>query len=44
MWRCCERAGVHFIGPEAGLLACGYEGQGRLFETEAILSRAEELL
>ena len=26
-----RKRGVHFIGPEAGLLACGYEGLGRLW-------------
>jgi phosphopantothenoylcysteine decarboxylase len=36
--------GVHFIGPEEGLLACGYEGLGRLWNVDAILIRAEELL
>ena len=25
--------GVEFIGPEAGMLACGYEGVGRLVES-----------
>ena len=36
--------GVEFIGPEAGMLSCGYEGIGRLFETERIVQRALELL
>jgi phosphopantothenoylcysteine decarboxylase/phosphopantothenate--cysteine ligase len=36
--------GVHFIGPEEGLLACGYEGVGRLWKVEEIVSRAEEIL
>lgn len=35
--------GVEFIGPEEGLLACGYEGAGRLWETEAIAARAVEI-
>ena len=39
-----QSRGVHFIGPEAGLLACGYEGIGRLWDVEGIVSRAEELL
>lgn len=26
-----RKRGVHFIGPEEGLLACGYEGLGRLW-------------
>ena len=36
--------GVEFIGPEEGMLSCGYEGIGRLFETERIVQRALELL
>src|SRR3954463_8000255 len=35
---------VEFIGPEEGLLSCGYEGIGRLFDTEKIVQRALELL
>jgi len=36
--------GVQFIGPEAGLLACGYEGIGRLWPVDGILARVDELL
>lgn len=36
--------GVHFIGPEEGMLSCGYEGIGRLFDAEKIVQRALELL
>jgi phosphopantothenoylcysteine decarboxylase len=36
--------GVEFIGPEAGLLSCGYEGLGRLWPVAAIAARAGELL
>ncbi|CAN5464244.1 hypothetical protein BH20VER3_BH20VER3_12390 [soil metagenome] len=36
--------GVEFIGPEAGLLACGYEGLGRLWKVDEIAFRAEFLL
>jgi phosphopantothenoylcysteine decarboxylase/phosphopantothenate--cysteine ligase len=36
--------GVDFIGPEAGMLACGYEGTGRLWKTDDIAFRAEFLL
>src|SRR5206468_1013887 len=36
--------GVEFIGPEAGMLSCGYEGLGRLWEVEKIAARALELL
>ena len=35
---------VHFIGPQEGLLACGYEGIGRLWAIEEIAARALELL
>jgi phosphopantothenoylcysteine decarboxylase len=36
--------GVEFIGPEEGLLACGYEGIGRLWNVEGIVERAVEIL
>ena len=36
--------GVEFIGPEAGLLACGYEGLGRLWPVADIAARATALL
>jgi phosphopantothenoylcysteine synthetase/decarboxylase len=36
--------GVEFIGPEEGMLSCGYEGIGRLFEVQKIVHRALELL
>jgi len=36
--------GVEFIGPEAGMLACGYEGIGRLWKVDDIVFRAEFLL
>lgn len=32
--------GAEFIGPEEGLLSCGYEGLGRLWPVEGIVSRA----
>ena len=32
--------GVEFIGPEEGLLACGYEGLGRLWNVDDIVARA----
>src|SRR5690349_3085845 len=37
-------AGVEFIGPEQGLLSCGYEGLGRLWPVEQVAARALELL
>ncbi len=39
-----QARGAEFIGPEAGLLACGYEGVGRLWPVEAVAKRALELL
>jgi phosphopantothenoylcysteine decarboxylase/phosphopantothenate--cysteine ligase len=36
--------GVEFIGPEEGMLACGYEGTGRLWKVDDIAFRAEFLL
>ena len=36
--------GVHFIGPEEGMLACGYEGVGRLWNVEGIIEHAEAIL
>jgi phosphopantothenoylcysteine decarboxylase len=36
--------GHKFIGPEEGMLACGYEGLGRLWSVEGIIARAEEVL
>jgi phosphopantothenoylcysteine decarboxylase len=36
--------GHEFIGPEEGMLACGYEGVGRLWPVEGIVERALEML
>lgn len=36
--------GADFIGPEEGMLACGYEGIGRLWPVEGIVERALALL
>jgi phosphopantothenoylcysteine synthetase/decarboxylase len=36
--------GAEFIGPEEGLLSCGYEGIGRLWPVEKVAERALELL
>ncbi|MEA3209216.1 MAG: hypothetical protein QOE70_2273 [Chthoniobacter sp.] len=36
--------GVEFIGPEEGLLACGYEGLGRLWNVDEIVARAAAML
>ncbi len=39
-----KERGVEFIGPEEGLLSCGYEGLGRLWNVENIAARALDLL
>ena len=39
-----KERGVEFIGPDEGMLSCGYEGIGRLFDSEKIVQRALELL
>ena len=36
--------GVEFIGPEKGLLSCGYEGLGRLWPVDKVAARALKLL
>ena len=36
--------GVEFVGPDAGMLSCGYEGVGRLETTDEIVQRALALL
>jgi phosphopantothenoylcysteine decarboxylase len=38
-----QARGVEFIGPEEGMLSCGYEGLGRLWPVEAVARRALEL-
>jgi len=35
-----KECGAEFVGPEAGILACGYEGLGRLVAVTQIVSRA----
>lgn len=35
---------IEFIGPEDGLLSCGYEGIGRLWPAEGIAQRVAKLL
>jgi phosphopantothenoylcysteine synthetase/decarboxylase len=32
--------GAEFIGPDEGMLSCGYEGIGRLWPVEKIVERA----
>ena len=36
--------GVEFIGPDQGMLACGYEGLGRLWPVEKIVERVLQML
>lgn len=36
--------GVEFIGPDKGMLACGYEGVGRLWPVEKIVEQVQKLL
>lgn len=36
--------GAEFIGPEEGLLSCGYEGLGRLWPVEQVAERAISLV
>jgi phosphopantothenoylcysteine decarboxylase len=36
--------GAEFIGPEEGMLACGYEGIGRLWNVDGIVERAAEIV
>ena len=39
-----KKRGAEFIGPDEGMLSCGYEGIGRLWPVEAIVKRALKLL
>jgi phosphopantothenoylcysteine synthetase/decarboxylase len=39
-----KKRGAEFIGPEKGLLSCGYEGIGRLWPVENIARKAAALL
>lgn len=39
--RTLEEDGCRFVGPAAGLLACGYEGLGRMAEVDDILAALE---
>src|SRR4051812_37651814 len=36
-----KERGVEFVGPEEGMLACGYEGTGRLWKVDEIAFKAE---
>jgi len=37
-----RKRGAEFIGPEKGMLACGYEGIGRLWPVDEIVAKALE--
>jgi phosphopantothenoylcysteine decarboxylase/phosphopantothenate--cysteine ligase len=39
-----RRIGYHFLDPEVGLLACGWEGKGKLPDPEVILAETRRLL
>ena len=39
-----KQRGVEFVGPDAGLLSCGYEGIGRLWPVEKIAGQVLKLL
>ena len=39
-----QQRGAEFIGPDAGLLSCGYEGIGRLWPVEKIAERVQKIL
>jgi phosphopantothenoylcysteine decarboxylase len=39
-----KKRGVEFIGPDEGILSCGYEGIGRLWPVEQVAERALQLL
>ena len=39
-----KERGAQFVGPDTGMLSCGYEGVGRLEVVEEIAKRAMELL
>jgi phosphopantothenoylcysteine decarboxylase len=39
-----RKRGAEFIGPDEGMLSCGYEGIGRLWPVEKIAERALKLL
>ena len=39
-----KRRGVEFIGPDEGMLSCGYEGVGRLWPVDKIAARVLSLL
>ena len=39
-----QSRGVEFIGPDKGLLACGYEGIGRLWDVDEIVVKVQKMI
>jgi phosphopantothenoylcysteine decarboxylase len=39
-----KQRGAEFVGPDTGLLSCGYEGAGRLEPVEQIVQRVSQVL
>ena len=39
-----QSRGVEFIGPDKGLLACGYEGIGRLWDVDKIVEKVQQMI
>ncbi len=39
-----RKRGVHVVGPDSGVLACGDQGAGRMAEPEEIVARIQKLL
>ena len=39
-----QKRGIEFVGPDAGMLSCGYEGIGRLMAAEGIIERVRALM
>jgi phosphopantothenoylcysteine decarboxylase len=39
-----QSRGIELIGPEKGMLACGYEGIGRLWDVDKIVEKIQKLL
>jgi phosphopantothenoylcysteine decarboxylase len=39
-----QKRGYHFVDPEVGMLACGYEGIGKLASLDAILGKVQSVL
>ena len=42
--RTLKKRGVEFIGPDEGMLSCGYEGVGRLWPVDKIAARVAAIL